>query len=195
MDEREVADRLEIADVLARYARAVDAGEWDRLSEVFTSDAVIDYRAAGGIVGGLAEVRGWLAEVLARWPGRLHLIGAPVVDFIGADADGRAGVENGAADGGEGGAKAGPADGGEGGAEADGRDGEEGGGEAMREVVREAVVLAPFTDTLAPSREMTAAGAKGFCQGGGWYRHRMIRTPDGWRSRELVEEQSWRTVG
>ncbi|MEU7894759.1 nuclear transport factor 2 family protein [Nonomuraea sp. NPDC049152] len=147
MDEREVADRLEIADVLARYTRAVDTGEWDRLSEVFTADAVIDYRAAGGIAGGLEEVREWLAEVLAHWPGRLHLIGAPVVDFTG---DGTA---------------------------------------------REAVVLAPFTDTLAPSREMTDAGAKGFCRGGGWYRHRMIRTPEGWRSRELVEEQSWRTIG
>ncbi|GAA2389085.1 nuclear transport factor 2 family protein [Nonomuraea africana] len=143
MDEREVADRLEIAGVLARYARAIDTGEWDGLSAVFTADAVIDYRAAGGIAGGLAEVRAWLAEVLPHWPGRLHLIGAPVIDFVGG----------------------------------------------------EAVVLAPFTDTLSPSREMVAAGAKGFCQGGGWYHHRMVRTPSGWRSRELVEEQAWRTIG
>ncbi len=26
---------------------------------------------------------------------------------------------------------------------------------------------------------------------GGWYHHRLVRTPEGWRSRELVEETSW----
>ena len=26
---------------------------------------------------------------------------------------------------------------------------------------------------------------------GGWYHHEMVRTPDGWRSRSLVEEASW----
>lgn len=26
---------------------------------------------------------------------------------------------------------------------------------------------------------------------GGYYRHQLIRTPDGWRSRELVEEIAW----
>ncbi|MEV5559052.1 nuclear transport factor 2 family protein [Nonomuraea wenchangensis] len=48
MDARELADRLEIADLLARYTRAVDSGRWERLDEVFTADAVIDYSSAGG---------------------------------------------------------------------------------------------------------------------------------------------------
>ena len=26
---------------------------------------------------------------------------------------------------------------------------------------------------------------------GGWYHHELVRTPDGWRSRSLVEEASW----
>jgi hypothetical protein len=26
---------------------------------------------------------------------------------------------------------------------------------------------------------------------GGYYLHRLVRTPDGWRSRELVEELAW----
>lgn len=26
---------------------------------------------------------------------------------------------------------------------------------------------------------------------GGWYHHKLVRTPQGWRSRELVEETSW----
>ncbi len=27
---------------------------------------------------------------------------------------------------------------------------------------------------------------------GGWYRHRLVRTADGWRSRELVEDLCWK---
>ncbi|MFF5205956.1 nuclear transport factor 2 family protein [Streptosporangium sp. NPDC000396] len=142
MREQEIADRLEIGDLLAKYAYAIDAGDWGRLDLVFTPDAVIDYTAAGGIRGTRDEVRRWLAEVLPNWPGRQHLIGATTVRFEGD----------------------------------------------------EAVVTASFTDTLAPSREMIAADTAGIVRGGGWYHHRMIRTPYGWRSRELVEEQAWRTV-
>ena len=28
--------------------------------------------------------------------------------------------------------------------------------------------------------------------GGGYYNHRLVRTADGWRSRELIEEEIWR---
>ncbi|WP_336212071.1 nuclear transport factor 2 family protein [Nonomuraea sp. LPB2021202275-12-8] len=142
MDAAEVADRLEIADVLARYAYAIDSGRWEELDEVFTPDAVIDYRSAGGIRGTRTEIKSWLASVLPHWPGRLHLLGATAISF---------------------------------------EDGE-------------AVVRASFADTLAPSRDMIPAGTEGLLQGGGWYHHRMARTPSGWRSRELVEEQTWRTI-
>lgn len=142
MDAHELADRLEIADLLARYAHAVDSGQWDLLDDVFTPDAVIDYRSAGGIRGGRAEIKEWLAATLAAWPGRLHLIGSTRMD-----------VDSG-----------------------------------------EARVSASFTDTLSPSRDLLQAPAQGLIQGGGWYHHRMRRTPAGWRSRELVEEQAWRTI-
>ncbi|GII00227.1 hypothetical protein Pta02_22350 [Planobispora takensis] len=142
MRQQEIADRLEIGDVLARYAYSIDTGDWQRLDLVFTPDAVIDYTAAGGIRGTREEARAWLAEVLSHWPGRQHLIGATSVRFEG----------------------------------------------------NEAVVTASFTDTLAPSREMVAADAAGLIRGGGWYHHRMVRTVYGWRSRELVEEQAWRTA-
>ncbi|GAA3562402.1 nuclear transport factor 2 family protein [Nonomuraea rosea] len=143
MDTQEVADRLEITGLLARYTHAIDSGRWDLLDEVFSADAVIDYSSAGGIRGTRDEVKAWLADVLAHWPGRLHLIGSPTIDF---DGDG------------------------------------------------EARVSAPFTDTLAPTRDMVAADTEGFLHGGGWYHHRLRRTADGWRSAELVEEQSWRTA-
>ncbi|GAA3698912.1 nuclear transport factor 2 family protein [Nonomuraea antimicrobica] len=142
MDALEIADRLEIIDLLGRYTHAIDSGRWELLDEVFSRDAVIDYSSSGGIRGTRDEVKAWLAEVLAHWPGRLHLVGAARIDF----ADGQARVS------------------------------------------------APFTDTLAPTREMAAARTEGFLHGGGWYHHRLRRTPGGWRSIELVEEQSWRTA-
>lgn len=58
----------------------------------------------------------------------------------------------------------------------------------------EAGVSASFTDTLAPSREAIAPDAPGLLRGGGFYHHRMVRTPGGWRSRQLVAEQLWRTM-
>ncbi|MEU8360415.1 nuclear transport factor 2 family protein [Nonomuraea sp. NPDC048882] len=142
METQEIADRLEITGLLARYTFAIDSGQWDLLDEVFTPDASIDYSSSGGIKGTRDEVKVWLAEVLTHWPARLHLIGAARIDFL----DG------------------------------------------------EARVSAPFTDTLAPTRELVAARTEGFLHGGGYYHHRMRRTGSGWRSVELVEEQSWRTA-
>ncbi|MEV0316649.1 nuclear transport factor 2 family protein [Nonomuraea fuscirosea] len=142
METQEIADRLEITGLLARYTFAIDSGQWDLLDEVFTPDASIDYSSSGGIKGTRDEVKVWLAEVLAHWPARLHLIGTARIDFL----DG------------------------------------------------EARVSAPFTDTLAPTRELVAARTEGFLHGGGYYHHRLRRTESGWRSVELVEEQSWRTA-
>lgn len=76
MDLQEISDRLEAADVLTRYTRAIDTGEWDLLDTVFTHDAHIDYTASGGIAAGYAEVKPWLAEVLpAFFLRRMHMLG------------------------------------------------------------------------------------------------------------------------
>ena len=82
MDLQEISDRLEIADVVTRYARGIDTGEWDRLDEVFTPDAAIDYTESGGIAGSYPEIKPWLAEMLpAFFPRRMHLIGQVDVEF------------------------------------------------------------------------------------------------------------------
>ena len=87
MDLQEISDRLEIADVITRYTRGIDAGEWDRLDTVFTPDADIDYTESGGIHAGYAEVKPWLAEMLpAFFPRRMHLIGQVEIDFGPGDA-------------------------------------------------------------------------------------------------------------
>ena len=74
MTLQQIADRIEIDDVLTRYAAALDAKDWDLFSTCFTPDAAIDYTAAGGIKGTLPEVRAWLAEVMVRFPMTQHLV-------------------------------------------------------------------------------------------------------------------------
>ena len=38
---------------------------------------------------------------------------------------------------------------------------------------------------------MRFPGADDLAYCGGWYHHRMVRTPHGWRSRDLREENNW----
>ncbi len=93
MDLQEISDRLEITDVVTRYTRGIDSGEWDRLDTVFTADADIDYTESGGIHAGYAEIKPWLAEMLpAFFPRRMHLIGQVEVVFGPGEVPGTATV-------------------------------------------------------------------------------------------------------
>jgi SnoaL-like domain len=51
MDLQGLHDRLEIHELLARYARGVDSRDWDLWKTVFTPDAVLDYSSVGIPVG------------------------------------------------------------------------------------------------------------------------------------------------
>ena len=137
LDQQEISDRVEITDLLTRYTRAIDQGDWDRLDSVFTPQAHIDYSATGGIAGGFAEVKAWLAATLPMFPRRQHLIGQAEV---GLDGDA-------------------------------------------------ATVTAYFVNPLVLARE---DGSEMVWEFGGYYHHRLVRTPSGWRSRELVEELVWK---
>ena len=75
MDLQTLADRLEIDDLLTRYTRAIDTGEWDRLDTVFTPDAEIDYSSTGGIAAGYPDVKAWLSQNLPMFPRRQHVLG------------------------------------------------------------------------------------------------------------------------
>ncbi len=65
MDMIEVADRLAINDVLARYCRGIDRCDADELAAVFTPDAHLDYGSGAapigetiaGLIQGLAAMR------------------------------------------------------------------------------------------------------------------------------------------
>lgn len=83
LDARQLSDRIEIADLLTSYTRAIDTGEWDLLDSVFTPDARIDYTATGGIEGAFPEVKAWLAEMLPMFVRRQHVIGQSAVVLDG----------------------------------------------------------------------------------------------------------------
>lgn len=136
LDVGQLADRIEIADLLTSYTRAVDTGDWDRLDLVFTPDARIDYTATGGIQGAFPEVKAWLAEVLPAFARRQHVIGQAEVVLDG-DA---------------------------------------------------ATVTAYFVN---PMVSVGDDGAERLFACGGYYHHRLVRTPAGWRSRSLVQELAW----
>jgi len=137
VDLDQISDRLEIEALLIRYTRAIDTGEWDRLDEVFTADAEIDYTATGGIAGSYPEVKAWLAEMLPIFPKRMHSLAQ-----IDSQVDGDT-----------------------------------------------ATVAAYFHNPmLLPQRD----GSETVVEFGGIYHHDLVRTPDGWRSRRLLEELVWK---
>ncbi len=87
LDLQTLSDRLEIDDLLTRYTRAIDTGDWDRLDGVFTADAWIDYTATGGMAGRFPQVKAWLAENLAMFPRRQHVLGQKEVALRSDAAD------------------------------------------------------------------------------------------------------------
>jgi ketosteroid isomerase-like protein len=81
-----LADRIAIDDLITRYTVAVDTGDWDRLDEVFTPDAHIDYTATGGTSGSFPEVKRWLAETLPMFTRLQHYVTQKDVRVDGDEA-------------------------------------------------------------------------------------------------------------
>ena len=86
MDPQEISDRIEITDLLTRYARAVDRKDWALYRTVFTPDAHIDYSSAGGAVSGVEAMCDWLAEALAQFPATQHMVSNVHIDLDGDGA-------------------------------------------------------------------------------------------------------------
>jgi 3-phenylpropionate/cinnamic acid dioxygenase small subunit len=76
MDEatRNVIDRIEIQDLLTRYAQMVDKREWKRMDEIFAPGSTVDYTSSGGQAGAYRPTLEWLARALEPWPLNLHFI-------------------------------------------------------------------------------------------------------------------------
>lgn len=73
-DLQVVSDKLEIHELLARYARGVDDRDWELYRSVFTDDAFIDYSSAGPPAGHRDEVASFLEQGFVAVPWSQHYI-------------------------------------------------------------------------------------------------------------------------
>lgn len=94
-DADRLADRAAIEDLAAAYAHAVDDRDWPRWRALFTDDAYIDYRSAGGIDGDADTLTAWMPDAMASFDWCLHSMSTHEIVFEGADtAHGRLHVFN-----------------------------------------------------------------------------------------------------
>ena len=90
MDLQALHDKLEIQELLARYARGVDDRDWVLYRSVFTDDAFIDYTSAGAIAGSRDEVAGFLEQAFTAIEWSQHYITNIEIDLDGDAAHVRA---------------------------------------------------------------------------------------------------------
>jgi len=83
------ADRVELAELMHRYALAIDTAQFDDLRQVFTPDASIDFGSVDQYVegdtgvNGIDAIVGWFRTVLAAFPDVLHFMSNHVIDLDG----------------------------------------------------------------------------------------------------------------
>lgn len=135
-----ISDRLEILELIARYSVALDQRDYDALDELFTDDAVLDYRATGAIKGSLAEMKAFVEDAFTMFESTQHLTTGTVLTFTddGNTAHGRSACHN----------------------------------------------PMVFADDNKPK----------MMQVGLWYVDTFVRTANGWRFKERVEEQLYSTI-
>jgi 3-phenylpropionate/cinnamic acid dioxygenase small subunit len=90
----ELSDRIEIQDLLVRYATALDTKDWALLDTCFTADGWVDYTSSGGIAGPYSKARRWLEKALAAFPVTVHMVGNVSVTITGDAARSTAFVLN-----------------------------------------------------------------------------------------------------
>lgn len=87
MDVQAVHDKLEIKELLYRYARSVDTKDWEALASVFTDDAHLDYSSVGYPPGSRDEVVAILSRALGTVPMTQHFISNIQIELDGDRAD------------------------------------------------------------------------------------------------------------
>jgi len=131
-----IADRLEIEEVLTRYCYAVDDRDWDTYRKLFTPDAVIDDTVTGGVKSGVEEHVAYLTKALAKILISQHAISTTLIDLKCDEAKIR-------------------------------------------------------THCSCPMVVELGEGERQVFFQGLWYRNRLVRTPEGWKIKELREEGYW----
>ena len=133
MNLQQLQDKIEIQELLARYARGVDTRDWELWKSVFTEDAVLDYTSAGIPLGTRDETAAIFSQAFTGITWAQHFITNIEVDLDGDRAKVRAMFYN--------------------------------------------PMQFPHKD------EQSACG--------GTYEHDMVRTPEGWKSEKVVENNMW----
>jgi 3-phenylpropionate/cinnamic acid dioxygenase small subunit len=91
---QELSDRIEINDLLTRYAKAIDTQDYELLDTCFLPDADVDYVSSGGIAGKYPEIRAWLEKALAIFSVTIHSLSNSEIELDGDRAKGRTLVTN-----------------------------------------------------------------------------------------------------
>jgi len=131
----EIADRLEIQDLLVSYSHAIDFRRWDELDDVFTPDAFIDHTAMGGVKGTYPEIKAYLQKVMPIFASYYHMISTSKIVVDGDTATGVTICHN------------------------------------------------PMVLGEGDAEQIFVCGL--------WYHDKYVRTPDGWRIQERVEEKAF----
>ncbi|KWF32816.1 hypothetical protein WL88_26125 [Burkholderia diffusa] len=77
-----LVDKSEIHDVMCRYARSVDRGDWALLRSTYHPDAYDDHVGYKGTLEGLIE---WLDQRFAGVDNSVHFLGNCLVEFATSD--------------------------------------------------------------------------------------------------------------
>lgn len=78
---KQVLDRLQIQDCLARYARGVDRGDWELVRSTYHPDATDQHGEYRGGVDGLMV---WLEARFAGVDNSMHFLGNCLIEFADA---------------------------------------------------------------------------------------------------------------
>ncbi len=91
LSQQVLSDRFEIQDLVHRYADCIDRKEFDRLRDIFSAQAHIDYSAFGGSIGNLEETISFLKMAVTNelFPNTQHLNANIQVELDGDRASGR----------------------------------------------------------------------------------------------------------
>ena len=90
MDQQALSDKMEIHELLARYARGVDSKDWELWKSVFHPDATLDYSSVGIPPGSRDEICAIFQQGLGRVPMTQHFISNVEIDLDGDRAKVRA---------------------------------------------------------------------------------------------------------
>jgi 3-phenylpropionate/cinnamic acid dioxygenase small subunit len=82
----EHADRHAIEEILDRYATIIDAREFERLTEIFLPDAVLDYSSSGAEPGPVHPVAAWIEKGLSLFARSQHMITNKQIELAGDKA-------------------------------------------------------------------------------------------------------------